>query len=57
MECFVQHAVDYKGMPADRTETGGWLSAALIAGMHHTFIKLPFFFFFFPFNYEYNDEV
>ncbi|XP_019153828.1 PREDICTED: protein NRT1/ PTR FAMILY 6.2-like [Ipomoea nil] len=31
MECLVQHAVDYKGMPADRTETGGWISAALIA--------------------------
>nr|GMD92385.1 protein NRT1/ PTR FAMILY 6.2-like [Ipomoea batatas] len=31
MECLVQHAVDYNGMPADRTETGGWISAALIS--------------------------
>ncbi|MQL91270.1 hypothetical protein Taro_023879 [Colocasia esculenta] len=29
----VADAVDYKGFPADRTNTGGWVSAALVLGI------------------------
>ncbi|GAV68339.1 PTR2 domain-containing protein [Cephalotus follicularis] len=33
MSCAVADAVDYKGFPADRTKTGGWVPAALILGI------------------------
>lgn len=29
----VSDAVDYKGSPADRSKTGGWVPAALILGL------------------------
>lgn len=32
MKSFISDAVDCKGGPADRTTTGGWVSAALILG-------------------------
>lgn len=34
----VADAVDYKGFPADRTKTGGWVPAALILG---SLLNLP----------------
>ncbi|KAK6236217.1 hypothetical protein SCA6_011554 [Theobroma cacao] len=33
MSWTVADAVDYKGFPADRSKTGGWIPAALILGM------------------------
>jgi hypothetical protein len=30
--CFISDRVDYKGDPADRNTTGGWVPAALIVG-------------------------
>ncbi|TYH61324.1 hypothetical protein ES332_D07G044000v1 [Gossypium tomentosum] len=33
MSWTVADAVDYKGFPADRSKTGGWVPAALILGM------------------------
>lgn len=32
MSWAVAEAVDYKGFPADRAKTGGWVPAALILG-------------------------
>lgn len=32
MSLIVADALDYKGNPADRTKTGGWIPAALILG-------------------------
>ncbi|KAF8406948.1 hypothetical protein HHK36_006069 [Tetracentron sinense] len=33
MHIFTTDAVDYKGLPADKTRTGGWVSAGLILGV------------------------
>jgi len=33
MSWIVTEAVDYKGFPADRSKTGGWIPAALILGL------------------------
>ena len=33
-------AVDYKGFPADKSRTGGWVSAALILGMYSLIFQL-----------------
>ena len=33
MSWTVADAVDYKGFPADRSKTGGWIPAALILGL------------------------
>lgn len=33
MSWTVPDAVDYKGYPADRSKTGGWVPAALILGL------------------------
>lgn len=33
MSSSVADAVDYKGFPADRSKTGGWVPAALILGL------------------------
>lgn len=33
MSWTVSDAVDYKGFPADRSKTGGWVPAALILGL------------------------
>jgi len=33
MSWIVAEAVDYKGFPADRSKTGGWIPAALILGL------------------------
>lgn len=33
MSWTVADAVDYKGYPADRCKTGGWVPAALILGL------------------------
>ena len=39
MSWTVSDAVDYKGFPADKSKTGGWLPAALVLGMIlHTFL-------------------
>lgn len=35
----VADAVDYKGCPANRSKTGGWVPAALILGLH--FVSSP----------------
>lgn len=35
MSWTVADAVDYKGFPADRSKTGGWVPAALILGLYH----------------------
>jgi len=35
MSWTVGDAVDYKGFPADRSKTGGWVPAALILGLLH----------------------
>ncbi|RRT81306.1 hypothetical protein B296_00003150 [Ensete ventricosum] len=32
----VADAVDYKGLPADKSKTGGWVPAALILGLSST---------------------
>lgn len=33
MSWTVADAVDYKGFPADKSKTGGWVPAALILGL------------------------
>lgn len=33
MSLIVADAVDYKGFPADRSKTGGWVPAALVLGL------------------------
>jgi len=33
MSWIVAEAVDYKGFPADRSKTGGWIPATLILGL------------------------
>lgn len=33
MSLTVPDAVDYKGNPADRSKTGGWVPAALVLGL------------------------
>lgn len=33
MSLIVADAVDYKGYPADKSKTGGWVPAALILGL------------------------
>lgn len=38
MSWTVADAIDYKGFPADRSKTGGWVPAALILGI----FSLPF---------------
>lgn len=35
MSWTVADAVDYKGFPADKSRTGGWVAAALILGIIH----------------------
>lgn len=45
MSWIVTEAVDYKGFPADRSKTGGWIPAALILGLqkqsylHHSSVS------------------
>lgn len=34
----VADAVDYKGFPADKSKTGGWVPASLILGL---FLRFP----------------
>lgn len=34
MSWTVADAVDYKGFPADKSRTGGWVAAALILGIN-----------------------
>lgn len=34
MSWAVADAVDYKGFPADKSKTGGWIPAALILGIY-----------------------
>jgi len=34
MSWTVADAVNYKGFPADRSKTGGWVPAALILGLY-----------------------
>jgi hypothetical protein len=36
MSWTVADAVDYKGFPADKSRTGGWVAAALILGINYT---------------------
>lgn len=33
MSCVVADAVDYRGLPADKSKTGGWVPAALALGL------------------------
>ena len=42
MSLIVADAVDYKGFPADKSRTGGWIPAALSLGR----ARMQFFFFF-----------
>lgn len=37
MSWTVADAVDYKGFPADKSRTGGWVAAALILGIRSCF--------------------
>lgn len=43
MSLTVPDAVDYKGYPADRAKTGGWVPAALILGLFICLISLLIF--------------
>ena len=38
MNLKVSDAVDYKGFPADKSNTGGWVPAALILGSYIIYI-------------------
>ena len=49
MNSFVPDAVDHKGNRADRTKTGGWLSAIQILGKFHFLIVHNFLFFMYVF--------
>ena len=40
MSWTVADAVDYKGFPADRSKTGGWVPAALILGLFTLLVPL-----------------
>jgi hypothetical protein len=40
MSWTVSDAVDYKGFPADKSKTGGWVTAALILGLYYFFPNL-----------------
>lgn len=39
MSLTIADALDYKGFPADRSKTGGWVPAALILGLFSHFVK------------------
>lgn len=43
MSWTVADAVDYKGFPADKSKTGGWVPAALILGLYYSLLPLPLF--------------
>lgn len=36
------NALDYKGFPADKRKTGGWIASALILGMIHSLFMFFF---------------
>jgi hypothetical protein len=40
MSWTVSDAIDYKGFPADKSKTGGWVTAALILGLYHSLPNL-----------------
>lgn len=44
MSWAVADAVDYKGFPADKSKTGGWIPAALILGTSLCLCLLPIYF-------------
>lgn len=43
MSLKVSDVVDYKGSPADKSKTGGWVPAALILGLYICFDDMPSF--------------
>lgn len=43
MSLTVYDAVDYKGFPADKSKTGGWVPAALILGSSICFAEMLIF--------------
>lgn len=44
MSWTVADAVDYKGFPADRSKTGGWVPASLVLGLLSLFLNCYQFF-------------
>lgn len=44
MSWTVADAVDYKGFPADRSKTGGWVSATFILGLLFHSVCMSIFF-------------